>query len=442
MAPLAVNSIHPDPVQRATNGPYILSCGYCSWTTQNIGWQFEKVTNIHQQISKLKIGGQEKSSPTKRSEHEANTDTDSEPTIESDPDFIFGSLRSFYNSQLSAANPSDPILTPSGGFNYSSPNSLARIMSLYTGRSFYGKRGQDRPALMREAVDTSEGLRTVDVNSDDEAIQELQTAGWAGTASTEQRSKQQQDPPHFTSDLRPIRVLLRTKRSKRCRTCRHILVKPEPKVQSVRFRIKLVAVNYIPTIYLKPLHPPQPSQLPLTDLNALPTLRPIQFLLTLKNPLFEPIKVTLATPTHTPGRYSHKVTILCPQLDIGANLDQWDEALADGKGKRASKILSVTKAEYSGGEGGKVAEAGKVWDKERNWTTVVVEVVCATVDGEAELAEDEDVLEIPVFVRMEWEADVERDEGGGKVDERKEKKELAYWVILGVGRVESERTDS
>lgn len=56
------------------------------------------------------------------------------------------------------------------------------------------------------------------------------------------------------------------------------------------------------------------------------------------------------------------------------------------------------------------------------------------------LREDEDVLEIPVFVRVEWEADIAGDEGGGlstagKDKEAKEKRELAYWCVLGVGRI-------
>lgn len=84
-----------------------------------------------------------------------------------------------------------------------------------------------------------------------------------------------------------------------------------------------------------------------------------------------------------------------------------------------------------------MAEAGKVWEKGRNWTSVVVEV--GIVDVHADDAdvgkewgdEDEDVLEIPVFVRVEWEAEVEEKgtEGG------KEKRELAYWVVIGVGRI-------
>ena len=454
MAPLAVNSINPDPGQKTISGPYMMSCGFCNWTTLDIGWQFEKLTNIHQQISKLKIGGNEKSTLTRPSESQTASQPSAELTGDDGHDSIFASLRSFYNSQLSAANPSDPLLTPSGGYNYSSPSSLARIMSLYTGRSFYGKKGQGKPPPMRESADLLEGLRLFDPKSDDEAIEKLRTQGWTSTASISQRTDQQQDPLRFADELRPLRAPLRTKRSKRCRACRHILVKPEAKIQSVRFRIRLIAINYTPLISLKPLQPsPSPStQVSPIDLNALPASRATQFLLTLKNPLYDPVKITLATPSHTSGRHRHKVTILCPQFDIGANVDQWDEALSNDEARRSSKLLNnTTKTEYASSvDGGKVAEAGKVWDRERNWTTVVVEIVCAIVidrgdddKGEAVVAEDEDVVEIPIFVRMEWEAEVERGEGAaGKAEEKREKRELAYWVVVGVGRVQKMKKQS
>lgn len=437
MASLAINSINPDPVQKQINGPWIMSCPFCSWTSLDIGWQFDKLTNLHQQMSKLRIGGQQASAglPTP-AEGEAASEDMPQPHPDNQPDSVFEALRSFYSSQLSAANPSDPLLTPSGGYNYSSPSSLARIMSLYTGRSFYGKKDQGKGSPMREAVVSSEGLRMIKSSPDENAIEKMRSQGWTSTSSTLQQSNQQQHPPRFAEDLKPLRAQLRTKRSKRCRNCRHILVKPEPKVQSTRYRIRLIAQNYIPTISLKPLHPSPSTQLPMIDLNALPTIRASQYLLTLRNPLFDPINITLATPSHTPDRYRHKVTILCPQFVIGPNIDQWDEVLDNSNVRRVSRSANPSKSEYAGGEGGKVAEAGKVWDKERNWTTVVVEVVCEAISSEADDgAEDEDILEIPFFVRMDWEAEVERDEGGGKVKEIKEKRELAYWAVVGVGRV-------
>lgn len=396
---------------------------------------------MHQQVAKLKFGEQ----PRSTSETPANFATpigsehpsDTAPTYVSvlcnDPDAAFSSIRSFYSSQFSASNPADPLLTPSGGFNYSSPSSLARIMSLYTGRSF-GRKDTGKSRLMRESADAAEGLNITDPVCDDEAIRKVRSEGWIGTASVAQKAEQRH-VSKFTDDLRPMGPLLRTKRSKRCRACRHLLVRPEQKVQSTRFRIRLVALNYIPTISLKPLQPSPSTELPLIDLKAIPSLRPSQFLLTLKNPLFDAVKVTLATPVQTSGRYSHKVTVLCPDFDIGSNVDQWDEALGDEKSRRSSKLLSTSKVEYAGGDGGRVAEAGKVWEKGRNWTTVVVEVVCANIPEGPDLEEDEDVLEIPMFVRMEWEADLEREGRDEAKSEKKEKRELAYWTVVGVGRV-------
>src|SRR5260221_9890500 len=50
------------------------------------------------------------------------------------------------------------------------------------------------------------------------------------------------------SQLKPLRIPLHSKKTKRCPTCRHILIKPEQKAQSVRFKIKLVAANYLPAM--------------------------------------------------------------------------------------------------------------------------------------------------------------------------------------------------
>ena len=152
--------------------------------------------------------------------------------------------------------------------------------------------------------------------------------------------------------------------------------------------------------------------------------------------MFDPVRVSLATPSTTPSRVASKVTILCPEFDIGANSDAWEEALqnASAADPRSSRSGMLGPAE-------KVAEAGKVWDKGRNWTTVVLEVVPGTFPSakdEPPLQADEDVLEIPVFVRMEWDSEnqmesstpVGKGQGSDVV-----KRELAYWIVLGVGRI-------
>ncbi|MCJ1412649.1 hypothetical protein MMC19_006746 [Ptychographa xylographoides] len=428
---MAVNTL--DTESGGVAGPWILACDYCNWTTLDIGIKFDKPTNVFGQLTRLR---QERtaSAMSKKLEPEEpgpNFPIPSNPIWKQDSDIRFTALKSFYNTQLATTTPSNPLMSPSGELNYNSPSSLMRIISIYTGTSSYWKKATGKSSNMRESIDSSEGLLVFDEESDQSLVTKLKTCGWQGTSSVAQIGEHTH-PSRFLDEIWPVAALLKTKRSKRCRACRHILVKPEAKVQSTRYKIKLVAVNYALKMTLKPLQAPS---MPLLDPVSLPPSKPVQFLLIVKNPMFDPVKVTLATSAETPGRYASKVTILCPQFDIGANIDYWDEALAAGAEKRASKISGKPKADPAESES-KVAEAGKVWEKGRNWTTVVVEVVCARIPSQDEhLKEDEDVLEIPVFVRIEYEADVAADGEGNVEKDKREKRELAYWCVLGVGRI-------
>lgn len=97
----------------------------------------------------------------------------------------------------------------------------------------------------------------------------------------------------------------------------------------------------------------------------------------------------------------------------------------------------------------KQAEAGKVWERGRNWTSVIVEVVPGLLPGstgtmnksgedgddDEGIEEDEDVLEIPVFVRIEYETEAQGAEEKMKDREGKERREVAFWCVLGVGRI-------
>lgn len=403
--------------------------------------QFDKPNNISGQLEKMRGGRISQTSP--RVVRHLEKDRESKEQVLENrkpmtPDEQFFALKSFYSSQLNDPS-TNPLMSPSGEQGYNSPNALARIMSMYTGLGNYSKTAKARPKAMQEAHGPEEGVKVLDPAEDADAIRKMQRLGWDGTTDKAQRSAQLY-PVRFLDDVKPVATLLRTKRSKRCRTCRHILVKPEAKVQSTRFRIRLVALNYVPRMTLKPLQPVS------TDFEALPQSRTLQVLLTLTNPLFDPVIITLATPTYTPGKFQSRITILCPQFDVGANTDVWDDALngggagsRDGKGKRVNG---------ESGDGEKQAEAGKVWEKGRNWSTVVIEITTPSLNpasrdfgnlGELEtreaMEEDEDVLQIPMFVRTEYEADAAGDEVGAAHAEKKEKRELAYWSVIRVGRI-------
>lgn len=381
--------------------------------------------------------GRLSSTPLSITTTDASPEEQNEPILAAKEDALdaetqFHNLRTFYQSQQAEIAPASS-LSFSGDYGYGSPTALSRIMGLYTGGSFSDKKAKNKMTPMREAEDASEGLKILSESDDEESSNKLAAAGWTSTTSTTQRITQPHQP-HLTSDMRPQAHLLRTKRSKRCRTCRHILSKPESKVSNTRFRIRLIATNYIPTLIIKQLAPPVATSLgtlatPLPSQMAKLTFvsgRTTQFVLTLKNPLFEPIKVTLATPAYTPGpnNSGSKVTVLCPQFEVGANTDVWDEALS----KNPNSPTDLRRARSGTVEGQLMGEAGKIWEKGRNWVSVVVEVVPKQIGPN--IAEDEDILEIPMFVRVEWEGQEEGEEG-------REKKELAYWCVLGCGRIVS-----
>ena len=346
----------------------------------------------------------------------------------------FAALKSFYRNQIaetsSTFSPSDPLDYTRAGLS-SSPGSLNRIMSIYaSSRSSGAKKPKSKSTVMREAVPGSnEGIYIPQPDADDAIIQRMEKCGWDGLASVDQRVACCSNT-RFVDDLLPSPVLLRTKRAKRCKTCKHILVKPESKPQSTRFRMRLIALNFIPLATLRPLS--------LLNLDALVSLKPIQLLLTLKNNMFDPVRITLATPSVTPGVVSTKVTILCPQFEIGANNDAWDEA-DEVLQQSAKASIAATRI----GDKEKVAEAGKVWEKGRNWSAVVLEVVPGVLPVSASPPlgiipsphdDDQDVLEIPIFVRMEWDSESHTIEHAGKGDNMV-KRELAYWMVLGVGRI-------
>jgi dynactin 4 len=458
------------------------------WSSEEIGIKFDKPSSVAAQLPRIRNGGKPRLTAKERREKKDARDTkrtlpvvaegvteeggEEEVDQELDAETQFANLASFYKTQIAESSASTTsALSGLGDLGFSSPSSLSRIMSMYTSTdvsSLTSRRlGKARNNVMREARTADEGFLDVQLDEGG-AISKLREQGWDGTATAEQVAAQLStlgigpatggNPgggDRFVDTLRPIAYLLRAKRSKRCPICRHIISKPESQLKSSRFRIRLVAVNYVPSITIRPLIKPTPQ----ATADLLTPLKPVQYLLTFKNPIFEPVKVTLATPAVTPGRFASKVTVLCPQFDISANSDEWEVALRDG----ASPALLGSKDSH--GQGGQhQAEAGKIWDRGRNWTSIVVEVVPASLrldvlelanksvadSGDQEtkevdlgpLREDEDVLEIPMFVRVEWEAEAGNDEVGATPGERdkdaKVKRELAYWTVLGIGRISQE----
>ncbi|KAK6950241.1 hypothetical protein Daesc_008567 [Daldinia eschscholtzii] len=439
--PLAVQSLEtaPEPslltAESASaappSGPWILACSYCNWNSAEIGVKFDKPQGIFSQLSKLRHGED-------HSKHSSAGDVSPKKgdAVPESTSARFAAMKSFYNAQNNTNSPNSSSLSNLMDYGLSSPGALTRIMNLYSGNNIGGLgKPKAKSSIMREADSASEGFRVADLD-ESAAISKLRREGYGGTVTNGQTKLQVEEGARFADELWPIPYLLRTKRSKRCPVCRHIISKPESKVGNTRWRIRLVANNSIPSISIKPLNPA--SSTPGTS-DLLVPLQPAQFLLTFKNPMFEEIKVTLATPATTPGRFASRVTVLCPEFHIDANTDTdmyLEDVLKDGEKGAGRKRGDESTSQQ--------AEAGKIWERGRNWVSIVVEVIPASIRaelGQGALKEDEDILEIPMLIRLEWEGDVSQDQVGttaGKEKDTREKKELAYWCAIGIGRISQE----
>jgi dynactin-4 len=424
---------------------YLLFCQYCDWTTLDIGLQFSRPTKITEQINKAR------KARYNVPEQDAQEEGSARPKQARNHDGAFERLSAFYKEQL---NESGEGANPFGNSAYGSPANLARIMGIYGGLTNKAmKKNRAKPQPMREAATDDEGFAAFAVEDDKhetDLLQKMQDLGWDETVSEEQAlSTPANYDARFNDDLWPAATQLLAKRGKRCRACRQFIVRPEPKATGWRYKIRILASSNIPRLSLKPLQTIGPVKNPsfamrTEQLYKEPTLKPYiaqHYILTLRNPLFETVKVTLATPVTTPGRVASKVTILCPSFTIGAAGDQWDDALyapgvpSGGGGRQAATtILTGSAADTE-----RQPEAGKVWERTRNSTSVILEIVPGSLEppigedhGEVDVVETEDdgILEIPVYVRVEWSADTHGEKGG-----EKEPRELGYWCVLGVGRI-------
>ncbi|EXJ65662.1 uncharacterized protein A1O5_11189 [Cladophialophora psammophila CBS 110553] len=463
--PICTSQMITTSIGDPKDGPFILNCNYCMWSTLDVGIKLDKATGVRGQLDDMANGGKRKTSTLKSPSYqddaarksslsrpplsleeigevvEAKGQPESQPAL--DPTSRFNALKTFYKDQIAESSATDAGFPTSAlDMAYSSPSSLQRIMNIYTNRENSLKRARQKLTIMREARTASEGLKLHEPHSSTPCQYEE-------TTTMPQRTLQ--NPPFIgnpqartVSELRPMPTLMRTKRSKRCATCKHILTRPELKISSARYRIKLIALSYIPFVTIKPL--PVPGGLSSVGPDGgdvvLAAAKPVQFIMTLRNPLFDDVNVSLGSPSVTPGKHGHRVTILCPQFQIGKNSDAWDDALNNPPSQAMASANNT-----AGGE----QIAGKLYEHGRNWASVVIEIIPASIlrnEGE-ELDEDEDVIEIPIRVRLEW--TVTEDETAGIVERRKRdrekvledgeeaddgKRELSYWMVLGVGRVD------
>lgn len=218
------------------------------------------------------------------------------------------------------------------------------------------------------------------------------------------------------SALKPCRVPLQAKRTKRCPTCKHILVKPESKSNSIKYRIKLVAANYLPSIQLFRRSPAIATgsrlsaagaastrragragvtvQAPSSSILAPPELdepmrsgRNYSFELAFVNPLYEAITVevialktnqsldSLGSPTGDEGSMlSSDFNIGLPscRFPIAAFAEQWE--YEDAEPEDLDDLGDAGRRTSSGLSGGRRKQASGILEKKANRTTILLDL--------------------------------------------------------------------
>jgi len=156
----------------------------------------------------------------------------------------FDTIKEHYANLFDTSRPSDDALA-----SFSS-----RYSALLAGKGSFKSRQSTRSLFSRMRPPSRDSndqpLEYAEVKTledEDAVLARLQSMKTLEDTTTSTQRAKQPTHPRWENDLWPISMQLRAKRSKRCRACRHILVKPENKPTSTRFRIKMLAL-YTPNL--------------------------------------------------------------------------------------------------------------------------------------------------------------------------------------------------
>ncbi|KAH7927811.1 hypothetical protein BV22DRAFT_1006265 [Leucogyrophana mollusca] len=283
------------PLSTVGEPPFFLYCNHCRWDSAEVGITFEKPTGLAAQLQKFEDSAAESLEFERLKEHfEPFLRTSS---LSSSSHLPSVASHHMHTSSITAAA-SAALARDIPGVGKYNPHTRSRA-----GRDRTVNRDEMPEYKSRVEVGLFSQLGSGGDEGDVEFLTHIETAG--EVAKLEQRWGNSWTTSLKTSDLRPLRIPLHSKVSKRCPTCRHILIKPEQKAQSVRYKIKLVAANYLPAMTVA-LPSPQsgpdasrrvPAKVPAAGDEKNFTLmagKSYPFHLALTNPLYDPIQVRLS----------------------------------------------------------------------------------------------------------------------------------------------------
>ncbi|TFK70935.1 hypothetical protein BDN72DRAFT_887821, partial [Pluteus cervinus] len=407
------------PISTIGEPPFFLYCNHCRWDSAEIGITFEKPTGLAAQLQKREDSAPDNLEFERLKEHfepfiRASSLSSSTVTAHAVPvtPHNINSPHSHHLHTITAAASAALNRDVPGVSKY---NPFARSTNNATGAGA-GRQGKDRSLNKDEApeyrsrleISSASGLGGGGGEADVDFMRHLETID--EVATLEQRWATSWVMPLQIDDLKPLRIPLHSKRSKRCPECSHILIKPEQKAQSVRYKIKLVAANYLPAITVSLPHThvaPTPDQIRQRSLakssigggeddratTGMHAGQTYPFHLALTNPLYDPIQVRLSVqrvhvtvPSGAPGEATEKarrppfaISLPMQTFPIAAFAEAWEyEDDEDMFGVDDDDEFAA--AAGRGGRGGRDDGRGRsktvgVLEKRANTTVIGGEVV-------------------------------------------------------------------
>ncbi|KIK98784.1 hypothetical protein PAXRUDRAFT_133451 [Paxillus rubicundulus Ve08.2h10] len=301
--------------------PYFLYCNHCRWDSAGVDITFEKPTGLAAQLQKFEDSAPESLEFERLKEHfEPFLRTSS---LSSSSHLPAVSSHHLHTSSATAAA-SAALAREIPGVGKHNP----------LGRS---RAGRDRTANKDEMPEYKSRVEAgvfsqLGGGGDDvdvELLKHMETV--EEVAKLDQRWGNSWAASLRSSDLRPHRIPLHSKVSKRCPACRHILIKPEQKAQSVRYKIKLVAANYLPAITVgfpqtqatRRVTSKAPSSGADGKNGVMQSGTSNPFQLALTNPLYDPIQVRLS-PQRVADARSYQVSLPTTPFSIAAFAEAWE----------------------------------------------------------------------------------------------------------------------
>uniref|UniRef100_A0A3Q3IMV0 Dynactin subunit 4 n=1 Tax=Monopterus albus TaxID=43700 RepID=A0A3Q3IMV0_MONAL len=269
-----------DPTKTAMKKAYYLACGFCRWTSRDVGMADKSVASG---------GWQEPENPYTQRINKL---------IEYYQQLAHREKQERDRKKLARRRQCMPLAFSEKyglGTRLQRQRSGAPISSL-AGLSL--KEGEDQKEI---TIEPAQALDEVEPLPEDCYIRPISLPE---VTTLRQRLLQPDFQPVGASQLHPRHKHLLMKRSLRCRKCEHNLSKPEFNPTSIKFKIQLVAVSYIPEVRIM----------------SIPNLRHMkesQVLLTLTNPVENITHVTLvACEDEDPDDMNSTAKVIVPSKEL------------------------------------------------------------------------------------------------------------------------------